>query len=463
VSLALLVSALVAVVVAGCFLMDSFHASSGVSALAAFTQSSLAGGGNTCPAVWCQAHGYTEDKCNCGVCGSFGMCTWTCNPKMTKPKFPLMSCKSGPSWLLIFGLGFVILVVIIVITVLIYKKCCSNKPLQASRAVNGNSPKSLEKATGVPKVEDKAKATGVPKAEDKAKAMGVPKAEDKTEDNAEDKVAVEVGTPYTVVMAKVEDASVQVEEAPVKVEEAPVKVEDKEPATNTHHEKEQSVAPKKQEDKAPESPAPPVKQQSAAKIKALAILEEENYRRQKEETKAAVERERREVLTARSDRELSAKKNREELQQLEKEVQRLQEEKAAELKRKDREFREHKAAAEKARQEKQKHEEALKVEREAAAKRVAKEAAKREEEERMAKETADQVAQAMPTPERRAFAEKMAIFGDKVQRPSKDSVSPRREAAKKMPAQFSIATEDSGMGRQTSPSQISVTSDISEL
>merc|ERR1711862_990153 len=28
----------------------------------------------------CEAQGHAKDGCDCGVCGSFGLCTWTCQP-----------------------------------------------------------------------------------------------------------------------------------------------------------------------------------------------------------------------------------------------------------------------------------------------------------------------------------------------------------------------------------------------
>merc|ERR1711862_461433 len=28
----------------------------------------------------CEAQGHGKDACDCGVCGSFGLCTWTCSP-----------------------------------------------------------------------------------------------------------------------------------------------------------------------------------------------------------------------------------------------------------------------------------------------------------------------------------------------------------------------------------------------
>ena len=32
------------------------------------------------PSDWCQQHGHAPDACNCGVCGSFGGCTFSCTP-----------------------------------------------------------------------------------------------------------------------------------------------------------------------------------------------------------------------------------------------------------------------------------------------------------------------------------------------------------------------------------------------
>ena len=33
-----------------------------------------------CPRGYCAGQGFAEDECNCGVCGSFGSCGWSCDP-----------------------------------------------------------------------------------------------------------------------------------------------------------------------------------------------------------------------------------------------------------------------------------------------------------------------------------------------------------------------------------------------
>lgn len=33
----------------------------------------------------CQAKGFQPDTCKCGVCGSWGLCTWTCTPAAIRP------------------------------------------------------------------------------------------------------------------------------------------------------------------------------------------------------------------------------------------------------------------------------------------------------------------------------------------------------------------------------------------
>jgi hypothetical protein len=40
----------------------------------------------------CEAQGHKKDACNCGVCGSFGLCTWTCSPGGER-----VACDSGMS------------------------------------------------------------------------------------------------------------------------------------------------------------------------------------------------------------------------------------------------------------------------------------------------------------------------------------------------------------------------------
>merc|ERR1711862_659397 len=40
----------------------------------------------------CEAQGYKKDECSCGVCGSFGLCTWTCSPGGAR-----VACDQGAS------------------------------------------------------------------------------------------------------------------------------------------------------------------------------------------------------------------------------------------------------------------------------------------------------------------------------------------------------------------------------
>merc|ERR1712224_631318 len=40
----------------------------------------------------CEAQGHKKDECNCGVCGSSGLCTWTCSPGGAR-----VACDNGAS------------------------------------------------------------------------------------------------------------------------------------------------------------------------------------------------------------------------------------------------------------------------------------------------------------------------------------------------------------------------------
>lgn len=40
------------------------------------------------PCNQCTSLGYAEDECNCGFCGSWGGCTWSCDPNANEPRFP---------------------------------------------------------------------------------------------------------------------------------------------------------------------------------------------------------------------------------------------------------------------------------------------------------------------------------------------------------------------------------------
>ena len=43
---------------------------------------------------WCKEHGDLPDECNCGVCGSFGGCSWTCDPSQSSPRRKLTPCPN---------------------------------------------------------------------------------------------------------------------------------------------------------------------------------------------------------------------------------------------------------------------------------------------------------------------------------------------------------------------------------
>ena len=45
-------------------------------------------------AAWCQDEGYASDECGCGVCGSHGGCTWSCNASESTARHPLHKCPS---------------------------------------------------------------------------------------------------------------------------------------------------------------------------------------------------------------------------------------------------------------------------------------------------------------------------------------------------------------------------------
>ena len=49
--------------------------------------------------TWCSDHGYSPDACGCGVCGSFGGCTFSCNANMSSAAHPLHKCPSTPATL----------------------------------------------------------------------------------------------------------------------------------------------------------------------------------------------------------------------------------------------------------------------------------------------------------------------------------------------------------------------------
>jgi len=42
--------------------------------------------------AWCAEHGYQPDKCGCGVCGSFGFCSFSCDPSQNTSRHPLTAC-----------------------------------------------------------------------------------------------------------------------------------------------------------------------------------------------------------------------------------------------------------------------------------------------------------------------------------------------------------------------------------
>ena len=45
--------------------------------------------------AYCSAHHFAEDMCGCGVCGSFGGCTWSCDAAHSSAAHPLHKC---PAW-----------------------------------------------------------------------------------------------------------------------------------------------------------------------------------------------------------------------------------------------------------------------------------------------------------------------------------------------------------------------------
>jgi hypothetical protein len=45
--------------------------------------------------TWCEDHGDAPDTCACGVCGSFGGCSWSCNPADTTKSHPLIKCPNA--------------------------------------------------------------------------------------------------------------------------------------------------------------------------------------------------------------------------------------------------------------------------------------------------------------------------------------------------------------------------------
>ena len=44
---------------------------------------------------WCKEHGHAPDECGCGVCGSFGGCTFSCNAAKSSPAHPLVKCPNA--------------------------------------------------------------------------------------------------------------------------------------------------------------------------------------------------------------------------------------------------------------------------------------------------------------------------------------------------------------------------------
>jgi len=50
--------------------------------------------GPECGGNWCQSHGYLPDECNCGVCGSYGGCSWSCNAAHSNKKRQLAACPA---------------------------------------------------------------------------------------------------------------------------------------------------------------------------------------------------------------------------------------------------------------------------------------------------------------------------------------------------------------------------------
>jgi hypothetical protein len=45
--------------------------------------------------VYCKEHTFAPDECNCGVCGSYGGCSWTCDANNTSAEWPLHPCPNS--------------------------------------------------------------------------------------------------------------------------------------------------------------------------------------------------------------------------------------------------------------------------------------------------------------------------------------------------------------------------------
>mmetsp|Transcript_79089 Transcript_79089/g.144239 ORF Transcript_79089/g.144239 Transcript_79089/m.144239 type:complete len:167 (-) Transcript_79089:79-579(-) len=119
ISMALVAFSMAAIAIAALILIANFN-TGGDTPVMLTNATEFYTPGLGCSSTFCKDNGFTEDECNCGVCGSFGECSWSCEPSVDKAKHHLMSCRPTVDYLkwTTRGLQVVIFLIVMVAIVL---------------------------------------------------------------------------------------------------------------------------------------------------------------------------------------------------------------------------------------------------------------------------------------------------------------------------------------------------------